>query len=167
MSGRLTRRTFIKSGVAAAAAATAGLPGHPVAALLDPEGAWRWDKAVCRFCGVGCGIMMATKQGRVVAVKGDPESPVNRGINCIKGYFNAKIMYGEDRLTRPLLRKKDGKYHKQGNFTPVSWDEAFDVMAAKFKEAYQASGPSAVSIFGSGQYTIDEGYAAFMNLAAA
>ena len=36
-------------------------------------------------------------------------------------------MYGEDRLTTPLLRKKAGKYDKDGEFTPVSWDEAFDV----------------------------------------
>jgi nitrate reductase NapA len=124
------------------------------------EAGWKWDKSVCRFCGVGCGIMIGTKEGRIVAVKGDPESPVNRGLNCIKGYFNAKIMYGADRLTRPLLRKKDGKFHKQGRFTPVSWDEAFDVMAAKFKEYYAEHGPASVAIFGSGQYTIDEGYAA-------
>lgn len=157
-----TRRDFLKTAVAASAATGLGLsvPAEARAKANELEAGWKWDKSVCRFCGVGCGIMMATKKGRIVAVKGDPESPVNRGINCIKGYFNAKIMYGEDRLTRPLLRKKNGKYHKQGTFTPVSWDEAFDVMAAKFKEAYQKSGPSAVSIFGSGQYTIDEGYAA-------
>ena len=69
-------------------------------------------------------------------------------------------MYGEDRLTRPLLRMKDGKYDKKGKFTPVSWDTAFDVMAAKFKEYYGQHGPGSVAIFGSGQYTIDEGYAA-------
>ncbi|MCP5055441.1 MAG: nitrate reductase catalytic subunit NapA [bacterium] len=157
-----TRRSFLKTAVAASAATSMGMwvPAEAQAKAKALEAGWKWDKSVCRFCGVGCGIMMATKKGRVVAVKGDPESPVNRGINCIKGYFNAKIMYGEDRLTRPLLRKKNGKFDKQGDFTPVSWEEAFDVMAAKFKEAYQESGPSAVSIFGSGQYTIDEGYAA-------
>jgi nitrate reductase NapA len=104
--------------------------------------------------------MMATKSGRIVAVKGDPESPVNRGLVCIKGYFNAKIMYGEDRLTQPLLRMTNGEYDKKGRFTPVSWDKAFDVMEAKFKEYYDELGPSSVAIFGSGQYTIDEGYAA-------
>lgn len=47
------------------------------------------------------------KDGKIVAVKGDPKAPVNRGLNCIKGYFNAKIMYGEDRLTKPLLRMNE------------------------------------------------------------
>lgn len=159
-----TRRDFMKTSVAASVAGTLGIsvPSNVKAKTDEWKGRedWKWDKTVCRFCGVGCGIMMATHEGRIVSVKGDPESPVNRGLTCIKGYFNAKILYGEDRLTKPLLRKKNGKFDKQGKFEPVSWDEAFDVMAAKFKEYYSQHGPSAVSIFGSGQYTIDEGYAA-------
>ena len=58
------------------------------------------------------------------------------------------------------LSMKDGVPAKDGRFTPVSWETAFDVMAAKFKEAYGAGGPAAIGLFGSGQYTIDEGYAA-------
>ncbi len=159
-----TRRDFLKTSVAASVAGSIGIaiPAEVRARVekWQEQDAWKWDKSVCRFCGVGCGIMMATHKGQIVSVKGDPESPVNRGLVCIKGYFNAKIMYGEDRLTRPLLRKKNGKFDKNGKFTPVSWDEAFDVMSAKFKQYYDEHGPAAVAIFGSGQYTIDEGYAA-------
>ena len=54
----------------------------------------------------------------------------------------------------------DGEYAKDGEFTPVSWDQAFDVMAEKFKAALKAKGPSGVGMFGSGQWTIWEGYAA-------
>ena len=36
------------------------------------EAGWRWDKSVCRFCGTGCGIMVATRNDRIMAVKGDP-----------------------------------------------------------------------------------------------
>ncbi len=53
------------------------------------------------------------KDGRVVATKGDPDAPVNRGLNCIKGYFNAKILYGKDRLTKPLLRKTKRKIRQE------------------------------------------------------
>ncbi|MCG8595797.1 MAG: nitrate reductase catalytic subunit NapA, partial [Kiloniellales bacterium] len=60
----------------------------------------------------------------------------------------------------PLLRKTDGKYDKDGRFEPVSWDEAFDVMAEKFKAALKAKGPESVGMFGSGQWTVWEGYAA-------
>lgn len=154
-----TRRDFLKMSAAAAAAAAIGIELAPQEAQAGEEG-WRWDKGVCRFCGTGCGIMVATKGGRVVATKGDPDAPVNRGLNCIKGYFNAKILYGKDRLTRPLMRKKGGAFHKKGQFVPVSWDEAFTVMAREFKRHYVAKGPRSVAIFGSGQYTIQEGYAA-------
>ena len=90
--------------------------------------------------------------------KGDPDAPVNRGLNCIKGYFNGKIQYGKDRLTRPLMRMKDGKFDKQGKFQPVSWERAFDEMETQFKKTYREMGPAGVAIFGSGQYTIPEGY---------
>ena len=157
---KLSRRDFIKAQAAAAAAAAAGttLPGATTA-LAAPDDI-RWDKGACRFCGTGCGVLIGTKGGRVVATQGDPDAPVNRGLNCVKGYFLSKIMYGEDRLTKPLLRMSNGKYDKFGEFTEVSWDTAFDVMADKFKQTLREKGPTNVGMFGSGQWTIWEGYAA-------
>ena len=156
----LSRREFLKRNAVAATAAAAGAALPDAAALAQADPDVRWDKAVCRFCGTGCGVLVGVKDKRVVATQGDPDAPVNRGLNCIKGYFLSKIMYGEDRLTRPLLRKKNGKFDKNGEFTPVSWNEAFDVMAEKFKAALKAKGPTSVGMFGSGQWTIWEGYAA-------
>jgi len=157
------RRDFLKAQALAASAAAAGLP---LAAEAQTKAgpatgaAVRWDKAPCRFCGTGCSVMVGVQDGRVVATQGDPDAPVNRGLNCIKGYFLSKIMYGKDRLTTPLMRKKDGKYDKNGEFVPVSWDEAFDLMADKWKAALKSDGPAGVGMFGSGQWTIFEGYAA-------
>ena len=159
----MNRRDFLKSSAAAAAASAVGItvPSEVQAAAAKGEEGWRWDKAPCRFCGTGCGIMLATKDGKIVAVKGDPAAPVNRGLNCIKGYFNAKIMYGADRLKVPLLRMNDkGEFDKKGKFRPVSWKRAFDEMERAIKKALKESGPEGVAVFGSGQYTIMEGYAA-------
>ncbi|MBL0707685.1 MAG: nitrate reductase catalytic subunit NapA [Sulfurimonas sp.] len=159
----LSRREFLKSSAAASAAAAVGMsvPTQLQAQASQAEGGWRWDKAACRFCGTGCGIMMATKNGKIVAVKGDPAAPVNRGLNCIKGYFNAKIMYGADRLTKPLLRvDANGKFDKKGQFAEVSWKRAFDIMEEKAKAAFNEKGPEGVAVFASGQYTVMEGYAA-------
>ncbi len=156
-----SRRTFLKATAATATASAAGItlaPSLSNAQLQTSD--IRWSKAACRFCGTGCSVLVGTKEGRVVATQGDPEAPVNRGLNCIKGYFLSKIMYGEDRLTQPLLRKANGVFDKNGEFEPVSWDEAFDVMAEKWKTAIRDKGPTAVSIFGSGQWTVWEGYAA-------
>ena len=160
---KLTRRDFIKSSAVSTATAAAGISTVTQAQNIVTDAQHtqlKWSKAPCRFCGVGCGVNVAVRDNRVVATHGDMQSPVNRGINCIKGYFLSKIMYGEDRLTQPLLRKRNGEFHKDGEFTPVSWDEAFDVMAEKYKAALRDKGPGAIGMFGSGQWTIWEGYAA-------
>ena len=156
---KLNRRDFIKANAAAAAMSAAGMAA-PGTALAQGKDEIRWDKAACRFCGTGCGVLVGTQEGRVVATQGDPDAPVNRGLNCIKGYFLSKIMYGSDRLKTPMLRMKDGKFDKNGEFTPITWDQAFDIMAEKWKTAMKANGPDSVGIFGSGQWTIWEGYAA-------
>ncbi len=159
----LNRRDFIKANAIAAAAATAGM-AVPTTVLsaeqASARNAVRWDKAACRFCGTGCSVLVGVQNDKVVATQGDPDAPVNRGLNCIKGYFLSKIMYGADRVQTPLLRKKNGVYDKEGDFTPVSWNEALDIMASKWKEAINNHGPDSVAMFGSGQWTIWEGYAA-------
>ena len=159
----IARRDFIRQSAAAAAGAVAGIP---VVAAAQAGGAGsgadgvKWSKAPCRFCGTGCGVTVGVKDNRVVATQGDPQAEVNKGLNCVKGYFLSKIMYGHDRLTQPLLRMKDGRYDKDGEFQPVSWTQAFDVMAEQFKRALKDKGPTAVGMFGSGQWTVWEGYAA-------
>jgi nitrate reductase NapA len=169
----ITRREFIRNSAISATAATAGvtLPGIALANNNENVDDIKWDKIPCRFCGTGCSVLVGIKDGKMIASQGDPDAPVNKGLNCVKGYFLSKIMYGKDRLTQPLLRKKNGKYDKNGDFTPVSWNEAFDVMEHKFKAAMKVSKQenkgkpvdkmtSRVGMFGSGQWTVWEGYAA-------
>ena len=123
--------------------------------------ALKWSKAPCRFCGTGCSVMVATKEGHVVATHGDVHSQVNRGLSCVKGYFLSKIMYGQDRLTQPLLRMTDGKYDKNGEFTPVSWDQALTEITDAMLDAVQDQGPESiitlttpeVAAFGSRAFT--------------
>ncbi|WEM40968.1 nitrate reductase catalytic subunit NapA [Photobacterium sp. DA100] len=160
---KCSRRKFIKAQAAASAAAAAGISIPVVASNVVTDASKTqisWEKAPCRFCGVGCSVNVGVKDNKVVATHGDIKSPVNRGLNCVKGYFLSKIMYGDDRLTQPLLRMKDGKFDKEGDFTPISWDQAFDIMTEKWKAVLKEKGPEAIGMFGSGQWTIYEGYAA-------
>ena len=141
------RREFLKLGATTAVVTAAG----PVAGAWAREGVG-WAKAPCRFCGVGCGVLVGVRKGRVVAVQGDPESPVNRGLLCIKGYSLPRILYGSDRFEAPLLRQGD-------RFVKVSWERALDTMAAMFQEAIRSHGPESVGAYFSGQSTVFEGYA--------
>ncbi len=156
----ITRRRFIQQS-SLICTLGAGIYLNPYEVFAgNPEKDLVWDKAPCRFCGTGCSVLVGVKDGKILAVKGDPKSSVNRGTLCIKGYSLPFIQYGKDRLTRPLVRTRNGRYDKRGKLTETSWDEAMALVAAKAQEALKQKGPASVAMFGSGQWTIWEGYAA-------
>jgi nitrate reductase NapA len=159
LSQPLTRRDFLREGGLCATAATLAGTTPALAASTAPRAgqgpgsAITWGKAPCRFCGVGCGVLVGTRKGKVVAVKGDEQHPGSKGLLCVKGYSLPAVLTGGDRLTTPLIRK-------QGKLVPATWGEALDLVARTFKETLAAKGPEAVGIYGSGQWTITDGYAA-------
>ena len=114
----------------------------------------QWGKAPCRYCGTGCGVEVGVREGKVVAVRGDVASPVNRGLLCVKGYHLPEMLYGKDRLLYPQRRQPDG------TFVRISWDEALDLVAKRFRQTLEQHGPEAVAMYGSGQWTVHDGYAA-------
>ena len=155
----MDRREFLTIGAATTAASTLGC-SRETATTAEGEAALQqgnvaWSKAPCRFCGTGCGVEVGVDDGKVVAVRGDELSPVNKGLLCVKGYHLPALLYGRDRLKQPLKRNADGK-----GFQPISWDEALDLIATKFKETLEQHGPQAVAMYGSGQWTVFDGYAA-------
>lgn len=80
--------------------------------------------STCPFCGVGCGIVLHTRQGRITWVDDDPANPSSQGMLCVKGRFGIPFVQHPDRLTTPLIRKN-------GEFHAASWDEALDYVAAR------------------------------------
>jgi nitrate reductase NapA len=152
-----TRRDFLVQAANFYALSVAGVhlfPGNDLYAGMLGEDfladkAVNWDKGVCRFCGTGCGVMIGVKDGKVVAVAGDKKNEVNKGFLCVKGYHLPSILYGEDRLKYPMIKRN-------GQMKKASWDEALDLIAKRFKQ----EGPKRVAFYGSGQWTIQDGYAA-------
>ncbi|MCP5051361.1 MAG: molybdopterin-dependent oxidoreductase [bacterium] len=145
----LSRRDFIKASVAAGAAAAAGI-ALPVN-LQGNELADKWVRGVCRFCGTGCGVYVGVKNGKAVAIKGNPDAKTNFGFLCVKGFLGYKSMYHPDRLKYPMIRKR-------GKFQKASWDEALDHITKKFKSLQNKYGKDAVAYYGSGQCTTEESY---------
>ncbi len=157
----MNRRDFIKLAAMAAATSVAGrralgqAPPAPVTPpAVDPGIAQRvgadvaWNKAPCRFCGTGCHVQVGVRGGRVVAIAGDQLAAVNRGLLCVKGYHVGLALYGTDRLTQPLLKRN-------GRHEPITWEEAIDVIARRVQ-----TNPRGFAMYGSGQWTIPEGYIA-------
>jgi nitrate reductase NapA len=143
----IERRSFLKtSALAAASAAAASRTNAATAPSTTPDGIV-WDKAPCRFCGTGCHVKVGVKDGKVVAIAGHPDAPVNKGLLCVKGYHVGGILYGKDRLTQPMLRKN-------GVLEPISWEVAIDTIAQRIMK-----NPKGFGFYSSGQSTIPEGYA--------
>lgn len=158
----MDRRQFISSGTAGI---TATVLGCTYDAIASDQGTPRrasssgllnvlWDKAPCRYCGTGCGVEVGVRNGAVVAVRGDEKSPVNKGLLCAKGYHLPGMLYGKDRLTHPLRRDAQGKLIK------ISWEDALALIAEKYSESLEQHGPESVAVYGSGQWTVFDGYAA-------
>ncbi|MFQ5748976.1 MAG: molybdopterin-dependent oxidoreductase [Planctomycetota bacterium] len=163
MGEAVDRRDFlVRMGVAGASAVAfscgareeaARLAGQARASGLAPSDL-AWGKAPCRYCGTGCGVEVGVRAGKVLAVRGDQASPVNEGLLCVKGYHLPAMLYGADRLLHPRLRQPDGSLKR------ISWDEALDLIARRFGQALEEHGPESVAMYGSGQWTIFDGYAA-------
>ncbi|MCL4210244.1 MAG: molybdopterin-dependent oxidoreductase [Phycisphaerales bacterium] len=149
------RRAFMKhAAMAAASAAAAGASAKAGGAFALPlfdggqaSGGVTWDKAPCRFCGTGCHVQVGVQDGKVVAIAGDINAEVNKGLLCVKGYHVGLAMYGPDRLTHPMLRRN-------GVLERITWDEAIDIIARRIM-----ANPAAFGMYGSGQWTIGEGCA--------
>ncbi len=142
------RRSFMKSTAMACATALASGSARGISLpLLTQDNQITWNKAPCRFCGTGCHVSVGVRNGRVVAIAGDEQAEVNKGLLCVKGYHVGSILYGKDRLTHPLKRVGE-------ELVPISWNEAIDIVARRILHA-----PDRFAIYGSGQWTIPEGFA--------
>ena len=134
----------------------------PVGALTS--GAYRyktrpWEMkhvgTVCTHCGDGCKTTLGMRRADtgMDIVRGDnrDKSGINGDFLCIKGRYAFDFANNAERLSQPLI-KSDGK------FVPAKWDEAFDLIASKFKEALTNSGPASVGVIGSNRTSNEENY---------
>ena len=152
------RRTFLRE-MAAASAVTAGCALVPdvlhahADARKPPAADPAWLSSPCRLCGVGCGLLVGVQDGRAGAVRGDPDSPVNKGLACAKGYYSIQALYGRDRIRRALIRK--------GNrFVEAPMTQALDLVAERMRETIRDHGKDSVAMYGSAQWTITDAYVA-------
>ncbi|QHS50855.1 molybdopterin oxidoreductase family protein [Edaphobacter sp. 12200R-103] len=119
--------------------------------ISESRVAERWVKTTCGYCSVGCGMLVGVRDNKAVAVRGNPDHPVNRGKLCPKGLSEHHVLDAPGRARQPLLRK-------DGVLTPVSWDEALDTMVARFSEIQLRHGKESLGVVGTGQLLTEECY---------
>jgi anaerobic selenocysteine-containing dehydrogenase len=90
-----------------------------------------WIPTACGMCYVGCGILAEVKSGVVVGIKGNPDSPQNRGAMCAKGKASVMNLYNPKRVRVPLKRTNPKKgLNEDPGWQEISWAEAIDTIVA-------------------------------------
>jgi formate dehydrogenase major subunit len=171
----VTRRDFLKVGVAGAGAAGVTSLGFDLAAAVEVKQNFRIAGAkevhsLCPYCAVGCSIVAYTKQDakghtEILQIEGDPDSPVNEGRLCPKGATAMQLAVSSRRVEKPRYRAPGSDTWKE-----MSWDEMLDRVARRVKEsrdatfvAQDASGNivnrcEGIAFAGGAAFSSEEGY---------
>jgi anaerobic selenocysteine-containing dehydrogenase/Fe-S-cluster-containing dehydrogenase component len=141
MTEGMNRRRFLKilgvTGGGAAALSGCGIGPEPAEKLIPylvaPDdqipGIATWYATTCRECAAGCGLRARVREGRVVKLEGNPDSPVNRGRLCARGQAGLQGLYNPDRLTAPRLRSASGQLEE------ITWDKAIQLLSQRIADA--------------------------------
>jgi anaerobic selenocysteine-containing dehydrogenase len=108
----------------------------------------RWVRTTCGYCSVGCGMLVGVRDGKAVAVQGDPDHPVNRGRLCPKGLTEHHTLAAEGRLHHPMVGGRR-----------ATWDEAVGRLVGGFTSLMEEHGPDSVAVLSTGQLVTEEFYA--------
>jgi formate dehydrogenase major subunit len=164
MDDAMGASTCVACGECVQACPTGALMPARDAALAVPD---RSVDSVCPYCGVGCQLTYHVKDDKIVYVEGR-DGPANQGRLCVKGRYGFDYAHHPQRLTKPLIRRKDAP-PKRGDFVmdpdrimdvfrEATWDEALDFAGGKLKQIRDTHGKKALAGFGSAKGSNEEAY---------
>ncbi len=127
----VSRRNFLKLSGGTLALGSLGVNLDPVKAYAQTLRTKNANETltICPYCSVGCGIIVHTKDGKVINTEGDPDHPINEGTLCSKGASLYQIINNPTRLTKPRYRASGATEWKE-----VEWDWALDEIAKRVKQ---------------------------------
>jgi formate dehydrogenase major subunit len=121
--------------------------------VLDLSGAEKWTRTTCPYCGVGCEMMVGTRDNRIVQIKPALDAPVSKGHLCVKGRYAFEFVHAPDRVTRPMIRKN-------GEWKNAPWPDALAFTAENLNRIVKKRGPESVGVLGSARATNEDNYLA-------
>jgi formate dehydrogenase major subunit len=141
---QISRRQFLsRSGLASAGSALGGL----VSLGLDPSRIrtatvpldWKIERtqavpSICPYCAVGCGLLLHVRDGALINVEGNPDSPINRGTLCPKGAASYQLTVNPLRPTKCMYRRPGGT-----EWEPIELDRAMQMVAERVKRTRDAT----------------------------
>ncbi len=132
----VSRREFMKLSGSSVLLGSLGVSVDPAEAAtrdLRIKGA-TVTNTICPYCSVGCGIIVHTKDGKVVYTEGDPDHPINEGTLCSKGSSLYEVINNPQRVIKPRYRAAGASEWKE-----VEWDWALDEIAKRVKDTRDRS----------------------------
>jgi len=128
----------------------------PTGALMEKERTYRGTtkttvQTTCPFCGCGCSICLEVKDNHIVRVTPGKEDLVNKGTLCVRASYGCDFIHSPDRLTKPLVKVND-------SFEEVSWEQALELVATRFKQIKDKHGSNSLAVLGSSKCTNEENY---------
>ncbi len=135
---KFSRKSFLKMGAVSVGSMVSGF-------TLSSKSAWADTKefktyrtkettSICCFCGVGCGLIVSQRDGRIVNVEGDPDHPINEGSVCSKGAGIIQTTVNKRRLDHVLYRAPGS-----GSWEKKDWKWAIEKIAKNMVEAREKS----------------------------
>ncbi|MFH2046003.1 MAG: molybdopterin-dependent oxidoreductase [Pseudomonadota bacterium] len=117
----------------------------------------RENDSICGFCGAGCSLTIGVSGGQIVEVNPSHYKQTVNGVTlCVRGHFSNDYINSPDRLTHPMIRKKDEDFKNVQ--VKVSWDNAMETVAAKLSEIKRKHGPQSIAFIGSSKCSNEENY---------
>lgn len=116
-------------------------------------------RSICPYCGVGCGQLVYHRDNKVIAIEGDPESPISRGHLCPKGADSFQLVTHANRVTKVRYRAP-----RSNEWRDMSYEEAmrriadhlWDSRERTFDEQHNHT--TAVAHLGGAALDIEENY---------
>ena len=126
---------------------------NPTSKATDENSRIETKNTTCYMCACRCGIRVTLRDGEVRHIEGNPNHPLNQGVICAKGASGIMKQYSPARLTQPLLRKADAE-RGSGEFERITWDEALDTIARRFKDIQEKHGDHSIAVGqGTGRFS--------------
>ncbi len=180
---KITRRNFLKGSAfitGSAAGASLFVADNPELEAAPAEGSSSTGRktaiAQCPYCGVGCGTIIQSENGKIVSMRPDKDHPTNYGLQCIKGLTAAEPIY-VDRMEGDTYVRKDvwEEWNKPGHgdleyisktkgsfddehFVRVPYEKASEMVAHKIAHLAKKYGGNSIGLYGSGQLTMEGQY---------
>ncbi|WP_302622471.1 molybdopterin-dependent oxidoreductase, partial [Acidithiobacillus thiooxidans] len=105
----------------------------------------RIEYSTCYMCACRCGIKVTVENDNVRFIQGNRNHPTNQGVLCAKGSAGIMKQNSPAKLHQPLLRKP-GTARGAGEFVPISWEKALDMLTARLQNI-RSTNPDKLAFF--------------------